>query len=72
MEKPITFTQYQKSYEKELNSEEPFIRVMYEDLEKRIGNFEKEFIENNTKTGWKDFLNVSAVMLVITTIAFVI
>lgn len=70
MEKPITFTQYEKSYEKELRSEEPFVRGMYENLEKRIENFEKEFIEENTKVKLKDFVGVTVVMAVITVIAF--
>lgn len=70
MEKPITFTQYEKSYEKELRSEEPFVRGMYENLEKRIEQFEKDFIEKNTKVKLKDFLGVSVVMAVITIIAF--
>lgn len=70
MEKPITFTQYKKSYEKELRSEEPFVRGMYENLEKRIEQFEKDFIEKNTKVKLKDFLGVSVVMAVITIIAF--
>lgn len=70
MEKPITFTQYEKSYEKELRSEEPFVRGMYENLEQRIENFEKEFIEENTKVKLKDFVGVTAVMAIITIIAF--
>ncbi|RUS58074.1 hypothetical protein QI30_02695 [Kurthia sp. 3B1D] len=70
MEKPITFTQYEKSYEKELRSEEPFVRGMYENLEKRIEQFEKDLIEKNTKVKLKDFLGVSVVMAVITIIAF--
>lgn len=70
MEKPITFTQYEKSYEKELRSEEPFVRGMYENLEQRIENFEKEFIEENTKVKLKDFVGVTVVMAIITIIAF--
>lgn len=70
MEKPITFTQYEKSYEKELRSEEPFVRGMYENLEKRIENFEKEFIEENTKVKLRDFVGVTVVMAAITIIAF--
>lgn len=59
-----------KSYEKELHSEEPFIRAMYEDLEKRIEEFEEEAIATNHKTSLKDFIGIGIVMAVITVIVF--
>ena len=40
MEKVMNLTTMPKSYEKELQSDEPFVRAMYEDLEKRIKEFE--------------------------------
>ena len=61
-----------KSYEKDLKSDEPFIRRMYEDLERRIDEFEQDAIAGNEKTGLKEFLNVSIVMAIITIVVFVI
>lgn len=61
-----------KSYEKNLQSNEPFIRMMYEDLENRIGEFEQDVIENNEKTGLKEFLSITVVMAVITVAVFLI
>ncbi|GEK32797.1 hypothetical protein [Kurthia sibirica] len=59
-----------KSYDKELNSTEPFIKSMYEDLEKRIEEFEDEIIESNNKVKLSDFISVTVVMGIITIIAF--
>lgn len=59
-----------KSYEKELNSSEPFIKAMYEDLENRIEEFEEEIIESNSKVKLTDFISVTVVMGIITIIAF--
>lgn len=70
MEKVMNLTTMPKSYEKELQSDEPFIRAMYEDLEKRIEEFEEESIISNQKTRLIDFVGVFAVMAVITVIVF--
>jgi len=55
-----------KSYEKELQSEEPFVKTMYEDLEKRIETFEVELVEQNDKAKISDFIGVTLVMAIIT------
>lgn len=60
----------EKSYEKDLRSEEPFIRSMYEDLEKRIEAFENDTITENQKVKVNDFLVVGIVMAVITVAVF--
>ena len=61
------------SYEKGLNSEEPFVRLMYEDLERRIVEFEQEAITKGTeKTKLKEFFSVAAVMAAMTIFVFVI
>lgn len=59
-----------KSYDKELYSEEPFVRSMYEDLERRIEEFEDEAISAKQKVQVNDFLAVTIVMAVITAAAF--
>ncbi|MBM7610152.1 hypothetical protein QUF56_17285 [Ureibacillus composti] len=55
-----------KSYEQELQSEEPFVKMLYEDLEKRIETFEEELIEKNDKAKISDFIGVTVVMAIIT------
>ena len=70
MEEALELAMRPKSYEKELHSEEPFIRAMYEDLEKRIEEFEEEAITTNEKTSLKDFIGIGVVMAVITVIVF--
>lgn len=55
-----------KSYEKELQSEEPFVKSMYENLEHRIEAFEEELIEKNEKAKLVDFLGVTIVMAIVT------
>lgn len=55
-----------KSYDKEVQSEEPFVKTMYEDLEKRIETFEDELMEKNDKAKFSDFIGVTIVMAIIT------
>ncbi|MFJ8236751.1 hypothetical protein ACIQ34_13670 [Ureibacillus sp. NPDC094379] len=55
-----------KSYEQELQSEEPFVKMLYEDLENRIETFEAELIEKNDKAKISDFIGVTVVMAIIT------
>ncbi|HWK24572.1 MAG TPA: hypothetical protein VNS08_16205 [Ureibacillus sp.] len=55
-----------KSYEKELQPEEPFVKTMNEDLEKRIETFEIELLEQNDKAKLTDFIGVTVVMAIIT------
>ncbi|MDN4493066.1 hypothetical protein [Ureibacillus aquaedulcis] len=59
-----------KSYDKELQSEEPFVKTMYEDLEKRIESFEDELLEKNDKAKISDFIGVTVVMAIITIAVF--
>ncbi|QCR33539.1 hypothetical protein [Lysinibacillus sp. SGAir0095] len=59
-----------KSYDKELLSEEPFVKTMYEDLEKRIESFEDELLEKNDKAKITDFIGVTVVMAIITIVVF--
>ncbi len=59
-----------KSYDKELQSEEPFVKTMYEDLEKRIVAFEDELLEKNDKAKISDFIGVTVVMAIITIAVF--
>ena len=70
MEKALDFVTVPKSYEKELQSDEPFVRAMYEDLEVRIAEFEEEAIKKNEKTSIRDFAGVTVIMALLTVLAF--
>lgn len=52
-------------YEQNLQSDDPFIRSMYEDLEKRIKVYENNGDDKTEHTQWKDATGVITVMSLI-------
>ncbi|MBX0315236.1 hypothetical protein [Planococcus glaciei] len=53
-------------YEQNLQSDDPFIRNMYEDLEKRIQVYEDSENDKTEHAQWKDAAGVILVMSLIT------
>ncbi|MGK7379224.1 hypothetical protein QWY16_04170 [Planococcus shenhongbingii] len=53
-------------YEQNLQSDDPFIRGMYEDLEQRIQVYENSENDKTEHTQWKDATGVIAIMSLIT------
>ena len=53
-------------YQKNLQSEDPFIRGMYEDLETRIEDYESTHHDKSEHAQWKDASGVIAIMSAIT------
>jgi len=53
-------------YEQNLRSDDPFIRGMYEDLEKRIQVYEDNGNDKTEHAQWKDAAGVILVMSMIT------
>ncbi|WP_223636750.1 hypothetical protein [Planococcus sp. 4-30] len=53
-------------YEQNLQSDDPFIRNMYEDLEKRIQVYENNGNDKSEHAQWKDAAGVIIVMSMIT------
>ncbi|TWT06557.1 hypothetical protein FQV26_01725 [Planococcus sp. CPCC 101016] len=52
-------------YEQNLQSDDPFIRGMYEDLEKRIQDYEHSENDRTEQVQWKDTIGVLTVMSLI-------
>ncbi|MGH2316454.1 hypothetical protein ACRC6Q_01740 [Planococcus sp. SE5232] len=52
-------------YEQNLQSDDPFIRGMYEDLEKRIQDYEHSENDRTEQIHWKDTIGVLTVMSLI-------
>lgn len=52
-------------YEQNLQSDDPFIRGMYEDLEKRIQDYEHSENDRTEQIQWKDTIGVLTVMSLI-------
>lgn len=53
-------------YQQNLQSDDPFIRGMYEDLEKRIQDYENSHHDKSEHAQWKDASGVIAIMSAIT------
>ena len=49
-------------YEKNLHSEDPFVRGMYEDLETRIQDYEGSHHDKTEHAQWKDASGVITIM----------